>query len=124
MQVTLTVKEGRKFLKSFPVNSLPTCIFDLARDAATSCCDAGSGSDDGGEGISSMDIADLNITLDLVCMMQSEPVVKDEGGGGAGGPFSRRDGTRHISLTSNLSDQKAPSVNMHGILEYSHHTVL
>ena len=121
MQVTLTVKEGRKFLKSFPVNSLPTCIFDLARDAATSCCDAGSGSADD-EGISSMDIADLNITLDLVCMMQSEPVVKDEGGGGGGGPFSRRDGTRHISLTSNLSDQKAPSVNVHEI--FPSHTVL
>lgn len=99
MQVTLTVKEGRKFLKSFPVKSLPTCIFDLARDAVTSCYDE---TDDG---ISNMDVADLNITLDLVCMMQSEVVAQRD----TVVPGSH--GTRHISLTSNLSDQKAPSVS-------------
>ena len=31
MQVTLTIKEGRKFIKSFSIKSLPTCLFDLAQ---------------------------------------------------------------------------------------------
>ena len=94
MQVTLTVKEGRKFLKSFPVRSLPTCIFDLARDAVTSCYDE---TDDG---ISELDIADLNITLDLVCMMQSEVrEIKPEagaGGGGSAGGGPSSHGTRSV----------------------------
>ena len=111
MQVTLTIKEGRKFVKSFSIKSLPTCLFDLAQDAATSSC-----YDDRDEGISSIDLADLNITLDLVCMMQSEvvPLKGDTLGGGCqgGGP----QGTRHISLTSNISDQNKTSISSYSSL--------